>query len=87
MPFRRNKRGGLVATATDEVGGYYVGEGHTPKGSGKLEIGKIQARSDAEMAELPITDLASMEVACDGLPTSSKIMIVYIRIEPKMWTF
>ena len=78
MPFRRNKRRqeGLVAT-TPSNEEYYVGEGRAHHGgSGRVEIGKIQARGEVEVGETPITDLASMEDACEGLPTNGKEILL-----------
>lgn len=74
VPIRRKKRqGGSVATPDERTG--YVGEGHSLGlgGSGRLEIGKLQARGEAEMADMPITDLGSVEAACDGLPVSGEL--------------
>lgn len=54
------------------AGGGYVMEGHTSGGRGKMEIGKIQSRGDIEVAEMAITDLASVDLACNGLSDSGE---------------
>jgi hypothetical protein len=69
LPVRKKHQGGVVASS--ETGGGHVKQNHAPTGgSVRSEIGRIQARGEAELADLPITDLASVEVACSGLPSS-----------------
>lgn len=64
VPFHKKRQGGLVATS--EIGGGYVGESHTSVRG--REVGK----RDAELTDLAITDLAHVEEACVGLPSSGK---------------
>ena len=77
VPIRRKKqRQGVVAALPNEEGAGYVGEGVSGVGgSGRMEIGRLQARGDVEVAEMPITDLTSVEVACDGLPISGEWVV------------
>lgn len=73
-PFKRKRQGGLVATTSEEGTGYFVDEGDTSGGSGKLEIGRIQAKREAELADMAITDLSSVD-ACNGLPSNGMLVL------------
>ena len=72
IPFRRKKKnkGGDLVARRDEGG--HVGDEISSGGHGKLEIGKIQAQQELDVGKMNITDLASWELACDGLPISGK---------------
>ena len=63
-------RGHVVGGKGDDGG--YVREGHTSGGRGKMEIGKMQSRGNAEVAEMVITDLAHVDDACNGLNDSGE---------------
>ena len=71
MPLRKKRQGGVAAAG--EVAGVYEGGGHASAGgsrrSGKSEMG---GKRGDELASLAITDLASTEEACVGLPPSGK---------------
>ena len=76
VPVRRTKKkdpGDSLVGEEEQMDVHMVEQRGTSSGRcGRFELEKVQDQTEAEMVTMMIVDLAPLQVACVGLPTSCK---------------